>query len=441
MSTTEQVDLSERAHRAIPAGCHTYSKGDDQFPVNAPHFIVRGSGCRVWDLDGREFVDWGMGLRSVILGHGYPRVVEAAIDALRHGTNFTRPSPVECEFAEELIDLIPCAEMVKFAKNGSDVTTAAIRLARAATGRDLVAFPAEHPFYSADDWFIGTTAVNAGVPEAIKRLSRTFSYGDLTALERLLEAEGKQIALVIMETATDAEPPAGYLREVRKLTRRHGVMLAFDEIVTGFRWDLHGSQAFYEVTPDMATFGKAIGNGFSVAALVGGRDLLELGGVDHRRRVFLLSATHGGEIHGLAAARATVSELKERGGIEYVWDVGRAVQQGMRQAAAAYGLDEIVRCEGYPCSPVLRFEADDALGSAEMRTLFSQEMVKRGVLMPYIAPSVSHDTIAIERTVEAAHEALRILKCALECDAVGRYLEGPPIRPVFSRYNAGHLDT
>ena len=161
MATASQMSLRERAHRLIPGGGHTYSKGDDQFPANAPGFIVRGEGCHVWDPDGNEFIDWGMGLRSVILGHAYPRVVRAVTDAVATGTNFTRPSLIEQEFAEELVDLIPCAEMVKFAKNGSDVTTAAVRLARAATGRDLIAFPAEHPFYSVDDWFIGTTAVDA----------------------------------------------------------------------------------------------------------------------------------------------------------------------------------------------------------------------------------------------------------------------------------------
>ena len=441
MATTEQLSLGERARRAIPGGAHTYSKGDDQFPANAPRFIVRGEGCRVWDPDGREFIDWGMGLRSVILGHAYPRVVDAVTEAVRHGANFTRPSTVELEFAEELIELIPCAEMVKFAKNGSDVTTAAVRLARAATGRDLVAFPAEHPFYSVDDWFIGTTALDAGVPDATKRLSRTFPYGDLAELERLLDTEGEQIALVIMETATDAEPPPGYLTGVRELTRRHGVLLAFDEMITGFRWHVSGSQAFYGVTPDMATFGKALGNGFSVSALVGRRDVLELGGIDHAGpRVFLLSATHGGEVHALVAARETVAELRERDGADQVWNVGRALQDGLGDAIADHGLTGMVRCGGYPCSPVLAFTARDASFSAEIRTLFLQETVNRGILIPYIAPSLSHDLRDIELTVEAAHEALATVRLALERDTVDGLLEGPAVKPVFRRFTATDVD-
>jgi glutamate-1-semialdehyde 2,1-aminomutase len=442
MATASHSSLSQRAHRAIPAGCHTYSKGDDQFPSNAPGFIVRGSGCHVWDPDGHEFIDWGMGLRSVILGHAYPRVVDAVIDAVREGANFTRPAPIECELAEEMIDLVPCAEMVKFAKNGSDVTTAAVRLARAATGRDLVAFPAEHPFYSTDDWFIGTTVIDAGVPDATKRLSRTFPYGDLAALERLLDGEGEQIALVIMETATDAEPPPGYLQGVRDLTRRHGVLLAFDEMITGFRWHLAGSQAFYGVTPDLATFGKAIGNGFSVSALVGRRDVLELGAADAgSNRVFLLSATHGGETHALVAARETIAELRERDGSRRVWEVGRALQDGLNDAITTHGLAGVVRCGGYPCSPVLTFHTDaGAATTAALRTLFLQETVRRGILIPYIAPSLSHTRDDIERTVAAADEALYVLRVGMENDAVDELLEGAPVRPVFRRHTAIDLD-
>jgi glutamate-1-semialdehyde 2,1-aminomutase len=436
-----QASLSERAHRAIPAGCHTYSKGDDQFPSNAPRFLVRGEGCHVWDPEGNEFIDWGMGLRSVILGYGYPRVIEAVTATLAHGSNFTRPAPIEHEVAEQLIDLIPCAEMVKFAKNGSDVTTAAVRLARAFTGRDQVAFPAEHPFYSFDDWFIGSTVVDAGVPEAVKRLSITFPYGDLPALERLLTERGEQIAAVVMETATDAEPPAGYLQGVRELTRRHGVLLVFDEMITGLRWDLSGSQSLYGVTPDMATFGKAIGNGFSVSALVGRRDVLELGGLRHDHpRVFLLSATHGGETHALAAVRETISELAEVDGVARIWSTGQALQDGLRGLIEARGLADVAHVRGYPCSPLIAFTGESGRASAALRTLFLQETVRRGVLIPYIAPSLSHSVQDIEQTLEAADEAFGVLREGLERGSVEELLEGPIVRPVFRRYNAVDLD-
>ena len=440
MSTTRS-DLSQRALRAIPAGCHTYSKGDDQFPANAPGFIVRGEGCHVWDPDGREFIDWGMGLRSVILGHAHPRVVRAVTEAVAQGTNFTRPAPIETEVAEQLIELIPCAEMVKFAKNGSDVTTAAVRLARAFTGRDLVAFPAEHPFYSFDDWFIGSTVVDAGVPDHVKRLSLTFPYGDLGALERLLDERGSEIAAVIMETATDTAPPEGYLQGVRDLTARHGALLIFDEMITGFRWSLRGSQEYYDVIPDMATFGKAIGNGFSVSALVGRRDVLDLGGLDHDRpRVFLLSATHGGETHSLAAVRETIAELGESDGVQRIWATGGALQDGLSASISRHGLDEVVRSRGYPCSPLLSFHGADPTASAQLRTLFLQETVRRGVLIPYIAPSLSHTADDVERTLQVADEALAIVADAVTDGNAAQRLEGPAVKPVFRRFNAVDMD-
>ena len=358
MHVSDKTTLRQRAHRAIPAGCHTYSKGDDQFPANAPAFIESGRGCTVTDPDGNEFLDWGMGLRSVLLGHAYPRVVQAAAAELQRGSNFTRPSPLETTLAEELIDLIPSAEMVKLAKNGSDVTTAAVRLARAATGRPLVVFPREHPFHSFDDWFIGSTVVDAGVPEETKRLSYTFTYGELADLEALFARFPGQIAAVVMEPATVAPPPPGYLRDVRELTRRQGAVLIFDEMITGFRWHQSGAQAFYDVTPDMSTFGKAIGNGFSVSALVGSREIMELGGLNHdQARVFLLSATHGGETHAIAAALATIAEVRERGVVDHIWRIGQRLQDGLEAVARDAGVGELLSCGGYPCSPVLSFDA------------------------------------------------------------------------------------
>jgi glutamate-1-semialdehyde 2,1-aminomutase len=442
ISTDEMLPLSRRARQVIPAGCHTYSKGDDQFPANAPAFILSGRGCLVRDPAGNEFLDWGMGLRSVILGHAYPRVVEAAAAELERGSNFTRPSPLEMLLAEDLIDLIPCAEMVKLAKNGSDVTTASLRLARAATGRDLVVFPREHPFHSFDDWFIGSTPVDAGVPEATKRLSLTVSYGDIAALERLFAARRGEIAAVIMEPATDAPPPEGYLQAVRELTRREGAVLVFDEIITGFRWHEAGAQSFYGVTPDMATFGKAIANGFSVSALVGRREIMELGGLDHDLpRVFLLSATHGGETHALAAARACIAEIREADAIGHVWRIGERLQRGLEQAARLAGVAGVVRCGGYPCSPVLSFDVGDPLRSAELRTLFLQETVAAGILMPYIAPSLSHEDDDVERTVEAAARAFAQVREVLDGAPLAERLRGPAVKPVFRRFNAVEVDT
>src|SRR5512143_3566626 len=210
---TESPDaaaLRGRAHAAIPGGAHTYAKGDDQYPVGAPAFIARGRGCHVWDLDGREFIEYGMGLRSVTLGHAHPTVVEAAAAAMRLGANFTRPSPLEVECAERLLGLVRGADMAKFCKNGSDATTAAVKLARACTGRDLVALCRDHPFFSIDDWFIGASPMPAGIPAAVREMTLRFDYGDLDGTRALFEANSGRIACVMLEPSTTQAPPPGY---------------------------------------------------------------------------------------------------------------------------------------------------------------------------------------------------------------------------------------
>ncbi len=305
-------DLQDRLHRVVPGGAHTYSRGADQYPVDMAPVLARGHGARVWDVDGNEYVEYGMGLRSVVLGHGYRPVVDAVSAAIADGVNFTRPTELELLAAEEFLELVPGADMVKFAKNGSDVTTAAIRLARAATGRDDVAM-CHQPFFSTDDWFMGTTEMSAGIPESTRKQSLRFHYNDLTSLKSLFAEHPGSIAAVILEAATTmAEPEPGFLEGVRALCDTHGAVLVFDEIITGFRWSVHGAQSLYGVTPDLSCWGKAIGNGFPISALAGRRELMELGGLNtDRDRVFLLSTTHGAETTGLAAFRAVLAAYRE----------------------------------------------------------------------------------------------------------------------------------
>ena len=220
MNFNKSNALRERAHKLIPAGAHTYSKGDDQFPQLSPGFIIKGKGSRVWDADGNEFIDWGMGLRAVSLGHAYEPVLEAVREQLALGVNFTRPSTIEAEVAELLVELIPSAEMVKFAKNGSDVTTASVKLARAYTGRDIVVRCAEQPFFSVNDWFIGDTPCNAGIPIEVQNLTKRFSYNNIESLENILREYDGNIACVIMEPASIEHPNPGFLEKVRELTRK-----------------------------------------------------------------------------------------------------------------------------------------------------------------------------------------------------------------------------
>ena len=263
--------LQPKAHALIPGGAHTYAKGDDQYPEQAPSFIARGKGCHVWDIDGNEFIEYGMGLRAVGLGHAFEPVLQAAYKQMQLGSNFTRPAKIEVDAAEALLEIVDGADMVKFAKNGSDVTTAAVKLARAYTGRDLIAICGDQPFFSTDDWFIGTTEMDAGIPEAVAKLTLKFRYNDLASLADLFDQHPGKIACVVMEAETATAPTPGYLTQVKHLCEQRGAVLIFDEMITGFRWHIGGAQKFHGVVPHLSTFGKAMGNGFAVSALAGER--------------------------------------------------------------------------------------------------------------------------------------------------------------------------
>lgn len=429
--------LRPRAHAAIPGGAHTYSKGDDQFPELAPGFLVRGRQAHVWDPDGNEYVDWGMGLRAVILGHAEPGVLKAISAELAKGCNFIRPSPIETEVAELLIENLESAEMVKFAKNGSDVTTAAIRLSRAFTGRDLIARCGDHPFFAVHDWFIGDTVVNSGIPNAIRDLTKRFAYNRIESLEALFAAHPGQIAAVILEPVTVDEPVPGFLQGVRDLCTRHGTVLIFDEIITGFRFDARGAQHLFGVRPDLSTWSKAIGNGFSVSALCGKRGIMERGGIQHDHdRVFLLSNTFGGETHHLAALREVATRVFAGGVVERIWQVGAKLKAGFIEGAATAGIADRAIVKGYDCSPLQLFLDADGSVSMPLRTLFLQEMAARGVLIPYIAPSAAHTDADIDRTVEAACAAFKVLARAIEAGTTGGLLVGPATKPVFRARNA-----
>lgn len=423
--------LQRRAHRLIPGGAHTYAKGDDQYPELAPGFIDHGLGCHVWDVDGNEYIEYGMGLRSVTLGHAYAPVLEAAYQAMQRGSNFTRPAAIELEAAETLLAMIPGAEMVKFAKNGSDVTTAALKLARACTGRDLVAICGDQPFFSADDWFIGSTAMPGGIPEVIRRQTLKFRYNDLASLAALFGAYPEQIACVCMEAETTEPPPAGYLQAVIDLCHQHGALFVLDEMITGFRWHNGGAQTLYGITPDLSTFGKGIGNGFAVAALVGKAAIMERGGLRHsEERVFLLSTTHGAETHSLAAAIATMRTYREQDVIGHLHRQGERLAREVRQAACDLGIGDYFEVTGRASNLIFVTRDPNKKRSQSFRTLFMQEAIRRGVLGPSFVVSYAHSNADIDATVEAVAAALRVYYRAL-ADGVDRYLIGRPVQPVF----------
>ncbi len=435
MNFDKSAALKKRSHALIPGGAHTYAKGDDQYPELAPGFLEKGKGCRAWDLDGNEYIEYGMGLRSVTLGHAYEPVAEAACRQLRTGINFNRPSSIEVECAEKLLSLIDGADMAKFAKNGSDVTTAALKLARAFTGRDLVAICQDHPFFSTDDWFIGTTEMSAGIPQAIQDMTLKFRYNDLQSVEALFAQYPDRIACLFLEAERLDPPRDDFLKKLQAFCRKNGALLVFDEIITGFRWHLGGAQACYGVVPDLAAFGKAMGNGFSISALVGRKEIMELGGLFHdRERVFLLSTTYGAETHALAAALATMHVYESEPVIEHLHRQGERLVRGIERSVREHHLNGFFGTMGRPCNLLYFTRDENREPSQPFRTLFLQETIKRGLIMPSLVVSYSHTNADIDRTLDAIHEALAVYRQALD-HGIDRYLVGRPVKPAIRRYN------
>jgi glutamate-1-semialdehyde 2,1-aminomutase len=435
MKFEKSKELRKRIHRLIPGGAHTYAKGDDQYPEDAPALIVRGEGCKVYDVDGNEFIEYGMGLRSVTLGHAYPRVIQAAAKQMHFGINFTRPSLLELECAEEFLGLVPTAEMVKFSKNGSDATSAAVRLARAYTGRDMVAICAEHPFFSIDDWFVGTMEMNSGVPETTRALTVKFHYNDSETLMKIFQKYSDRIACVMLEAATWMEPENGFLNEVQNLCKQNNAIFILDEMITGFRWDNGGAQKVYGITPDLSTFGKAMANGFALSALAGKKEIMELGGIQHgHERVFVLSTTHGAETHALAAAIETMRVYREEKVVEILYRQGKRLENGINRVISEIGLEDYFRIAGRPCNLIYMTRDASRMPSQQFRTLFMQEMIRRGFLIPSFVVSISHTDEIVDHTIDCVEEALRVYKRALE-EGVEKYLNGRPVKPVNRRFN------
>lgn len=427
-----------RLHELVPGGAHTNARGSDQYPEDMTPIIVRGDGARVLDLDGNWFVEYGLGAKAVTLGYGYEPVADAVAAVAHEGVGFSRPSVWELRAAERFLEMVPTAEMVKFAKNGSDVTTAAVKLARAATGRDLVAICRSHPFFSVDDWFMGASAMKAGIPDAIRDLTVSFAYNDLDSLRQLLEDHRDQIAMVILEPATGtSEPAPGFLEGVRALTEEHGVVLVFDEMISGMRWDSAGAQSVYGVTPDLSTWGKALGNGFSVSALAGKRELMELGGLNtDASRVFLLSTTHGGETTGLAAYLAVADTYAERDVVAIMENQGTKLKDALSRVVAEAGVEDHIAILGRPSALVFGTKDHDGNPSQAFRTLFIQELMRNGVLAQSLVISAAHTDEDLELTADAFAAASAVYATALTAGTTDGLLEGRPVAPAIREFAA-----
>ncbi len=418
--------LKAKAERLIPSCSQTFSKAPSQFVQNvAPVFLERGRGCHVWDVDGHQYIDYAMALGPVILGHNYPPVTQAVVRQMDNGTIFSLPHPLETEVAEALTMLIPCAEMVRFGKNGSDVTAGAVRVARAYTDREIIACCGYHGW---QDWYIGTTSRNKGVPKAVQELTRPFAFNDIDSLRQIFAQHPGQVAAVIMEPMGVALPQEGFLEQVRDLTHSEGALLVFDEIVTGFRISLDGAQGYFDVTPDLACFGKGMANGYPLAAVVGRREIMEL-----FNEIFF-SFTFGGETLALAAARATITEMYEKKVIVHLWDHGQRLQDGYNTLAREYGIARLTECIGLPPRTVVSFRDSNGTESLLCKSLFQQECVQRGVLFSGGHNiSFSHNAEDIDYTLRVYRTAMEILADAIKHGDVAARLKGNPVEPVFRR--------
>lgn len=424
-----------KIHKLIPGGAHTYSKGDDQFPLLSPAAISHGKHGYVWDIDGNKYLDCAMGLTSVSLGHAYEPVLRAVRKEIEKGVNFQRPSYIEMEMAEKFLSLVPCHDMIKYAKNGSIVTTAAVKLARAYTGRKLIAFPYDHPFYSYDDWFIGKTVCNKGVPDEISALSVTYKGDDLQSLRELFEKYPNQIAGVISEPEKLAPLAENYVKDAIDLAHKNGSIYILDEMITGFKTDFPGSIKKFNVKPDLATWGKGIANGFSFSALTGIKEIMGLGGITNEgeEKVFLTSTTHGGETHAIAAGLATIEIFEKQNVIQHNHEIGVNLISKSRSVINDHKLSEHVKIIGGNWMPVFTFTDASGEATAGIRTLALQEMIRRGVLFqgPFV-PCFTHTTEDVDFFVSALNETLSVYKEALE-DGYEKFLIGKPVKAVFRK--------
>ncbi|MFA6583412.1 MAG: glutamate-1-semialdehyde 2,1-aminomutase [Elusimicrobiaceae bacterium] len=430
-------ELVKKAAELIPGGCHTYSKGADQSPQLGPKFIARGKGSHVWDVDGNEYVDWAMGLTSVSLGHAYEPVLEAVRKELLNGSNFQCPSPVEVELAEVFLDAVQTADMVKFAKNGSTVTTAAVKLSRAFTGRKYAAYCSDHGFFSYDDWYIGKKPNNAGVPEDIASLSLTFKYNDIASAEALFAKHPGQVACVILEPMEFDFPQNDFLLKLQELCRKNGALFIIDEMITGFKLDYPGAHAMFGIKPDLTTWGKGVANGFSTCMLAGRRDVMELGGITHNReRVFLISTTHGAETHALAAAISTIKECKKTDSVKRNAETGTKIVNELGAILKEKKLSEKIIIKGHPCWPLMIFKDAQGNPSDGFKTLVLQELARRGILFRgAFVPTISHTQEDLNKTFSAFRDTFEVYAKALDKGTYEGFLVGEPVKPVFRKFN------
>ena len=426
MKLEKSKALLARARKVIPSATQTFSKGPNQWAGSvSPNYLERGQGAWVWDVDGNKYLDYLMALGPIILGYNNTRVNDAVINQLRNGTIFSQMHPLEVEVAEMVCELVPCAEMVRFGKNGSDVTTASVRAARAYTGRERVAVAGYHGWH---DWYIGTTTRDKGIPQAVKALSHTFIYNDLSSLEGLFNRHPGEFACVMMEPIGVEDPKPGYLQSVKDLCEKNGVILIFDEIVSGFRVSLHGAQGHFGVAPHLACFGKAMANGLPLSAVAGQRDIMMV--FDE----IFFSGTFGGDALALSACKAMIQEMQSTNTISHLWRVGKKLIDMSNNLIVQNKLNDSIKVLGLPVRSVVAFPHADGDEVLLRRSYFMQECVKRGLL--YFCshiPCAAHGDAELEFTSKVLSEVMPLFAEAVKENDFARRLEGPRIDAIFRK--------
>ena len=426
LNLSRSREYSERAFKVIPCGTNCLSRGRDNWVQGvSPSFIQRGEGAYVYDVDGNRYIDFACGLGPVILGYNHPVVKEAVIRQLEQGNVFALCHPLEVELSELLIDMIPCGEMVRLGRNGSDVTSAAVRLARAHTGRDTIIACGYHGF---QDWYIGSTERCAGVPQAVRDLTVTFSYNDVHRLHQLLSENEGDVACVIMEPVYALKPNPGFLETVKELTHAAGAVLIYDEIFTGFRFGLGGAQEHFNVIPDLGCFSKAMANGMPVSALVGRQEIMR----DFEDKQVFYSCTFSGETTALAAAIACLRYMREENVPAQIWRTGQQIIDRFEELMGRLGIS-YMSIIGYPPRTPVTFQDAGGSGFMDIKSLFQQECIVRGLLfIGYHLPSLAHSQEILDRTFEIYEQVAIVVDRAVRHGTVRESLEGPPLAPIFA---------
>ena len=440
-------ELCEKAKQFIASGTNTFSRAPGVFPDGAaPKFLLRQEGSHTWDVDGNEFIDMVMGCGPVTLGHNHPVVNDAIKRQLEDGTLYSMLHPLEVEVAEKLINCIPSAEMVKFSKNGSDVCAAAVRLARHVTNRDMVFCWGYHGFH---DWYIGTTDRSAGIPQAIKDLSKTFEYGDASALEEQFRQHEGNVAAVIMEPVIGQRqecyydsigmqrefrkpcsncPQVDFLRQVVEIAHRNGALVIFDEMISGFRFAIGGAQEYFGVFPDLSTFGKGITNGMPLGVLTGKAEYMKEFDKD------FLSSTYAPETLTLAAASANIDFYVENNVIDAIWKKGEYIKDGFLKVIAKHQISDHVSLAGYPVRLMVNTHGSDGIQDPQLATLYQQEMFRNGILCfsGVLMLSYAHSTEDLDILIDSFDKSCEVIKGAIDSNKpIVEYLDCKPGAPVF----------